>query len=153
MQAILDYELAHSIPPGWWIYPALQRLKASGQYILAALSNTVVFPPDHPYANPPPDKDIRAWFDVFVSSAHVGYVLFPRTQLLRMADEVVFLDDIGENLKAAKALAFRTIKVPLGRSFEAVDELERVTGLSLAGTHPRVPITVPPERTRAGAKL
>ncbi|OWO99450.1 hypothetical protein B2J93_3891 [Marssonina coronariae] len=167
-----------------WMYPALQRLKESGRYILAALSNTVIFPPDHPYANPPPEKDIRALFDVFVSSAHVGYVLLPLTQPLRIythalsalsafalsnassprgqdlgwasgvrADDVVFLDDIGENLKAARALAFRTIKVPLGRSFEAVDQLERITGLQLTGTHPRVPITVTPAAERAGAKL
>ena len=56
------------------------------------------------------------------------------------ADEVVFLDDIGENLKAAKKVGFRTMKVHLGRAFEAVDQLEQLTGLTLAGRHPRVPI-------------
>ena len=30
-------------------------------------------------------------------------------------DEVVFLDDIGENLKAARERGFGTIKVDLGR--------------------------------------
>jgi hypothetical protein len=34
----------------------------------------------------------------------------------------------------------QTIKVPLGRSYEAVEELERITGLQLQGTHPKVPI-------------
>ena len=56
------------------------------------------------------------------------------------ADEIVFLDDIGENLKAARKVGFGTIKVGLGRAFEAVDKLEELTGLKLAGTHPRVPI-------------
>lgn len=56
------------------MYPALQALKKSGKYILAALSNTVIFPEGHPFSNPPPDKDIKRVFDVFVSSAHVGYV-------------------------------------------------------------------------------
>jgi FMN phosphatase YigB (HAD superfamily) len=56
------------------------------------------------------------------------------------AEEVVFLDDIGENLKAAKAVGFGTIRVPLGRAYEAVEVLEGVTGLKLAGDHPKVPI-------------
>ncbi len=56
------------------------------------------------------------------------------------ADEVVFLDDIGENLKAGKKAGFGTIKVHLGKAFEAVDELEDLTGLKLAGDHPRIAI-------------
>jgi hypothetical protein len=32
--------------------------------------------------------------------------------------------------------------VRLGKTFEAVDELERVTGLRLAGDEPRVPVEV-----------
>jgi FMN phosphatase YigB (HAD superfamily) len=55
-------------------------------------------------------------------------------------DEIVFLDDIGENLKAARAAGFRTIRVPLGRAYEAVEELEGVTGLALAGDHPKIPV-------------
>lgn len=58
-----------STAPDPWMYPALQRLKASGRFILAAMSNTVIFPSDHPlyredfYADP-----IRGLFDVFVVS-------------------------------------------------------------------------------------
>lgn len=71
------------------------------------------------------------------------------------AEEVVFLDDIGENLKAGRKMGFRTIKVNLGRAFEAVDELEEVTGMKLAGNHPRVPV-VPVVRKKGevgGVKL
>lgn len=158
-----------STAPDPWMYPALQRLKASGRFILAAMSNTMIFPSDHPlyrkdfYADP-----IKSLFDVFVSSAHVGlrkpdprmyeYTLravdefaranasSPRSKSLGWADgvspdEVVFLDDIGENLKGGRRIGFRTIKVSLGRAFEAVDELEAITGLKLAGNHPRVPAT------------
>tara|TARA_R110002060_G_scaffold78066_1_gene90530 strand:+ start:987 stop:1409 length:423 start_codon:yes stop_codon:yes gene_type:complete len=64
--------MSHSRDFDPWMYPALQALKKSGKYILAALSNTVIFPSDHPYSNPPEEKDIRRLFDVFVSSAHVG---------------------------------------------------------------------------------
>ncbi|KAI1487517.1 HAD-like domain-containing protein [Biscogniauxia mediterranea] len=115
------------------------------------------------------DDPVRRLFDVFVSSAHVGlrkpdpriyeYALREvdkharahanddegRGQLLGWNDgvrpeEIVFLDDIGENLKGGRQLGFRTVKVPLGKAFEAVDELETITGLKLAGDHPRIPI-------------
>jgi len=56
------------------------------------------------------------------------------------AEDILFLDDIGENLKAAKANGFRTLKVNLGRTYEAVEELESVTGLKLEGGYPKVPI-------------
>ncbi|KAK6074361.1 haloacid dehalogenase-like hydrolase [Seiridium cupressi] len=157
-----------SAGPDPWMYPALKKLKESGRYIVAAVSNTVIFPRGHPlhqedYFSGP----VRGLFDVFVSSAHVGlrkpdpaiynYTLnqvnkhaLQRAQgqageLSSLGNDVrpgdvVFLDDIGENLKAARKLGFRTIKVNLGRAFEAVDELERVTGLKLAGNHPRIPI-------------
>ncbi len=55
-------------------------------------------------------------------------------------EDVMFLDDIGENLKGARVLGFQTIKVPLGKAFEAVDQLEAITGLRLAGNHPRIPV-------------
>ena len=69
------------------------------------------------------------------------------------ASDVVFSDDIGENLKAGKAFGFRTIKVHLGRAYEAVDELEAITGLELAGAHPRVPITPVVRKGGKEAKL
>ncbi|KAI2625010.1 HAD-like protein [Hypoxylon sp. NC1633] len=157
-----------STTPDPWMYPALKNLRASGKFILAALSNTVIFPPGHTlhqedfFADP-----VRSLFDIFVSSAHVGlrkpdpkvyeyalnevnkfaksHVNEDRRQRLGWKDgvkpdEIVFLDDIGENLKAAKKSGFGTIKVPLGKAFEAVDELEAITGLRLAGDHPRIPI-------------
>jgi putative hydrolase of the HAD superfamily len=45
-------------------------------------------------------------------------------------DESVFLDDLGVNLKPARALGMHTIKV--ADPDEALAELERVTGLSFA---------------------
>ncbi|KAI1091038.1 HAD-like protein [Rostrohypoxylon terebratum] len=168
-----------STAPDPWMHPALRNLRASGQFILAALSNTVIFPPGHAlhredfFAGP-----IRELFDVFVSSAHVGlrkpdpqiyqyalnevnnfaksHVAEPRGQTLGWKDgikpeDIVFLDDIGENLKAAKKAGFRTIKVPLGKAFEAVDELEDITGLKLAGNHPKIPIK--PKLGGTNAKL
>lgn len=124
-----------------FMYPALLRLKERG-WKLAALSNTTVFPPDHPFALKPAKDDVRDLFDVFVSSAHVG-MRKPHREIyeytleecrrkwpelgLEMGD-VLFLDDIGENLKMARALGMRTIRVWLGRTRDAVRELEEATG-------------------------
>lgn len=151
--------------PDPWMYPALKNLKASGKYILAALSNTVIFPSGHELYRPDISEDpVRGLFDVFISSAHVGmrkpdpriypYTVqkvdefarnnskSPRGKSLGWrqgidAGDVLFLDDIGANLKGAKQAGFRTIKVNLGRAFEAVEELEKITGLKLAGSHPK----------------
>jgi FMN phosphatase YigB (HAD superfamily) len=161
--------MAAARAPDPWMYPALKALKASGQYIVAALSNTVIFPPGHEYSQKDffLDDPLRSLFDVFVSSAHVGLRKpDPRIYQLALervdefakanagsergralgwsegvsAGEIVFLDDIGENLKAAKVAGFRTIRVPLGRAYEAVEELEKATGLKLAGDHPKIPV-------------
>ena len=154
--------------PDPWMHPALLNLKASGKYIMAALSNTTIFPPGHKlYRENFFDEPIRKIFDIFISSAHVGirkpdpkmyefaleeinkyvknHAQNPRNKGLGWEDgvkpdDIVFLDDIGQNLKEARRQGFRTIKVDLGKAFEAVDELEKVTGLKLAGDHPRIPI-------------
>ncbi|PSR78681.1 haloacid dehalogenase-like hydrolase [Coniella lustricola] len=155
----------HSDP---WMFPALQQLRASGKYLLAALSNTVIFPPGHELHRPDDAEDpVRGIFDVFVSSAHVGlrkpdpaFYEHAVEKVDRFARqnaaterglrnswaegvkpaEILFLDDIGANLKGGKKAGFRTLKVELGRAYEAVDELERITGLKLAGRHPKIAI-------------
>jgi FMN phosphatase YigB (HAD superfamily) len=169
--------MRQSRSPDPWMYPALKSLKASGRYILAALSNTIIFPPEHQYSKTSFADDPRKLFDVFISSAHVG-LRKPDPKIYELAlkevdkfarehaktrgsalgwgegvkaQEVVFLDDIGENLKAGKKAGFQTIKVNLGRAFEAVDQLEEVTGLKLAGNHPRIPVK--PVVRKKGAKL
>jgi FMN phosphatase YigB (HAD superfamily) len=157
--------MGDSRTPDPWMYPALKELKASGKFLLAALSNTMVFPLDHPFT-----KDWRTEvhdiFDIFISSAHVG-LRKPEPEMYQLAleklnkyakehasskgkglgwekgirpEDIVFLDDIGENLKAGKQAGFETIKVPLGKAYEAVDALERVTGLQLAGDHPKIAV-------------
>jgi FMN phosphatase YigB (HAD superfamily) len=131
-----------------YIFPALRKLKASGQFLIGALSNTVIFPDGHPYNDNGRDG-VRAQFDFFVSSAHSGLRKpDPRIYQLALkemrelaerrgieggveAGDVVFLDDIGENLKGARKAGMRTLKVVLGRTRDAVKELEEITGLQL----------------------
>ena len=83
------------------------------------------------------ENPLRGYFDVFVESSVVGlrkpdpriYELCCR-ELEVAPDEAVFLDDIGRNLKAARALGMTTIKVE--DPDRALRELETVVGFSLA---------------------
>lgn len=147
--------------PDPWMFPAVKRLKESGMYMLAALSNTVLFPDGHMLAGADAGEDgsldVRGLFDVFISSCEVGmrkpergiYELALREmgrwrgegrldgdhgdgkEAGLKAEEVLFLDDIGGNLKPAKELGMRTLKVPLGGTREVVKELERITCMKL----------------------
>ena len=130
--------------PDRFMFPALKKLRASGRFLMGALSNTVIFPPSHPFNE---DKiQLHAQFDFFVSSAHVG-LRKPDPKIYKLAlsranevsasrggpqfrpADVLFLDDIGQNLKAARQVGFRTLRVVLGETKGAVRELERVTGV------------------------
>jgi HAD superfamily hydrolase (TIGR01509 family) len=128
------------------MFPALKKLRASGKYLMGGLSNTVKFPDGHPY-----NKDtsgVRSQFDFFISSAHTG-LRKPDPKIYEVAiqemnaiakqrgvgpvqpSDIIFFDDIGENLKAGKNAGLRTVKVTLGRTQDAVKELEKITGLDL----------------------
>lgn len=81
-------------------------------------------------------RELEGMFDVVVRSSRVGlrkpdpdfYLLACEMAEVRPT-EVVFLDDIGVNLKAARALGMRTIKV--ADPDEALEELSRVLGIEL----------------------
>jgi putative hydrolase of the HAD superfamily len=67
---------------------------------------------------PPPEHDLRVHFDAFVESRVTGLrkpdpriYLYACEQLGVRPPQAVFLDDIGGNLKAARALGMATIKV------------------------------------------
>lgn len=141
------------------MFPALKRLRkyadqSDGKLILAAMSNTLIFPPGHEWnddaaAKASPHANVKQQFDVFVSSAHVGlrkpaediyYYTIGRVAQFVMqrgsvegvrAEDFVFLDDIGGNLRTARKVGMGTIKVELGQADKAVKELERITGLQL----------------------
>jgi len=85
--------------------------------------------------------ELRELFDAFIESAVVGlrkpdpriYTLV--CEALGVAPpEVVFLDDIGRNLKAARALGMATIKVDAPEP--ALAELERTLGLAPGALRP-----------------
>ncbi|KAJ5904266.1 hypothetical protein N7504_006649 [Penicillium tannophilum] len=132
--------------PDPYMFPALQKLRESGKYLMGALSNTVKFPEGHPYNNDV--SGVKSQFDFFVSSAHTGlrkpdpriyeFAIQEMKALAQkrglpavQASDIVFFDDIGENCKAAKNAGMRTVKVTLGKIEDAVKELEKITGLPL----------------------
>lgn len=134
--------------PDPYMFPALQKLQDSGQFILGALSNTTILPPSHELSQRGTKAEVDKFFDFYISSAHSGLRKpDPRIYTLAMeemnaaakkrgfptvaSEDVVFLDDIGINLKFAKEAGMKTIKVNLGRTQDAVRELEQATGLQL----------------------
>ncbi len=144
--------------PDPYIFPALERLSGQpNRPIIGALTNTVIFPPGHPWSrkevssSPDPKAadafliNPKTYFDVYIASAEVG-MRKPSREIYELAiqrldgfdkqkggqginpRDVVFLDDIGENLKAAREVGMKTIRVQLGKTWRAVKELEGVLG-------------------------
>lgn len=78
------------------------------------------------------------YFDYFIESAVLG-IRKPDPEIFKHAlkimgcrpEEVVFLDDIGSNLKAARKLGIQCIRVRISKEEEAVAELERMMGMKL----------------------
>jgi len=109
---------------------AIRKLRAAGLKV-AALTNN--------WANEDQGSKmhvLRAEFDVFIESTVVG-LRKPDPRIYQLAcsklgvepPQAAFLDDIGLNLKAAKALGMTTIKVV--SLPEALVELSKVTGVDL----------------------
>lgn len=128
--AVLMERIAEYSPPRPEMVAAVRRLRELGLRT-AALTNNWVSPDQQGKMDL-----LRGEFDVFVESARVGMRKpDPRIYLLtceKLAIEpkrAVFLDDIGENLKAARALGMTTIKVV--DPADALAELERVVGFAL----------------------
>ena len=148
--------MSTSREPDPYVFPALERLsKQKSRPILGALSNTVIYPPDHPWSNQKPaDTDTtsssffsnpRSFFDVYVASAEVG-MRKPSRNIYELAvkrldevdrqkggngvkpEDIIFLDDIGENLRTGRELGMRTIRVQLGKTWRAVKGLEAALG-------------------------
>ncbi|HWP65395.1 MAG TPA: HAD family phosphatase [Candidatus Limnocylindria bacterium] len=107
---------------------AVRRLRAGGLRVAALTNNWI--------AEEEGTRLLAPWFDVFIESAVVGMRkpdprIFTYTcdALGVVPPETAFLDDIGLNLKAARALGMTTIKVD--DPDVALDELAAVVGLPL----------------------
>ena len=105
-----------------------------GTVKLGSITNNVAR--DEPAVRRTSGLDIQGLFDVVVESSIVGLrkpdpaIYHMTCDLLGVEPrEAVFLDDLGANLKGAKALGMTTIKVD--ETLSAIDELEEVLGISL----------------------
>jgi len=114
---------------------AIGRLREAGLRV-GALTNNWAHAEDEDGARSDGTRALRDRFDVFIESSVEGlrkpdpriYTLACE-RLDRPPETVVFLDDIGHNLKPARALGMTTIKVEAPD--EALRELESLLGLSL----------------------
>ena len=120
-------EVSHPRPR---MLEAIRRIRARG-LLTAALTNN--FPSD---AEDSGGRALRACFDDFFESSVLGlHKPDPRIyqhacRALNVApNESIFLDDIGRNLKAARALGMATIKVEEPET--ALTQLEALLGFSL----------------------
>jgi len=113
---------------------ALDAVIAAG-YSTACLTNNVVS--DDTGATKRPDvAAVMGRFDEVVESSKVG-VRKPEPRFYEIACELlgvepadcVFLDDLGINLKPARAMGMQTIKV--GKPAPAIAELAQILGLAL----------------------
>lgn len=105
-----------------------------GRVKLGSITNNVAR--DEPAQRRTSGLDVHSLFDVVVESAIVG-VRKPEPRIYQIAcealgiepREAVFLDDMGANLKGARALGMHTIKVD--HTTSAIDELEEALGIPL----------------------
>ena len=105
-----------------------------GRVKLGAITNNVAR--EEPAQRRTSGIDLPSLFDVVVESAIEG-VRKPHPRIFQIAcerleiepAEAIFLDDLGSNLKGAKALGMHTIKVD--HTTSAIDQLEQALGIPL----------------------
>lgn len=118
--------------------------RCAAEFQTAMLTNNFVSPHGEPGTKAMTDADgadleaVHALFEVIIESSVVG-VRKPEPRFYEIAcerlgvqpEECVFLDDLGINLKPARAMGMQTIKVvdPEG----ALAELETILGIALGG--------------------
>ena len=123
-------QVAQPRPP---MLAAIRRIRARG-LLVAALTNNWSGDDRQDDGN----RGLRDLFDAFFESSVLG-LQKPDPRIYQHAcsalgvapSEAVFLDDIGRNLKAARALGMTTIRVV--EPGEALGELEAVLGFPLLG--------------------
>jgi putative hydrolase of the HAD superfamily len=109
---------------------ALRRCQSAG-YALACLTNNIANGQSRPEV-----AEVMELFDVVIESSRLG-IRKPEPRFYELAcealavspDECVFLDDLGVNLKPARAMGMTTIKVETPA--QALTELGAVLGMAL----------------------
>lgn len=131
-EALFKTMMATSVPNSHMVL-AIRKLRRAGLKV-GALTNNWHSPTG--FSSLP--QDLHELFDDIVESAKVG-LRKPDPKIFQLAcsrlgiqpNEVVFLDDLGVNLKAASSLGMKAIRVWLGKEDHAIQELENITNLRL----------------------
>ncbi|REJ84159.1 MAG: HAD family phosphatase [Acidobacteria bacterium] len=132
--AVLFERIAAEAQPRPIMLRAIDRLREAG-FKVAALTNN--WSDERPGSDSSFKRgDLHARFELVVESSVVG-LRKPDPRIYRLTcerlgvepAEAAFLDDIGSNLKSARALGLTTIKVVTPE--QALEELEDVVGLAL----------------------
>jgi len=137
---------------------AIQNIRASGRYLIIALTNNLIAPynsilatpPNATFGTPEAELEFLGWtegavpqtlkdlFDDFIDSSQVGmrkpepeFFLYACKKHNLKPEEVIMLDDLGLNLKTARSLGMKTILVPIGGTKQAVLKLEEVLDIPL----------------------
>jgi putative hydrolase of the HAD superfamily len=121
-------QMAEASQPRASMLQAIRRIRENGLRAAALTNNWI--------AETEPTRVLEPHFDVFIESSVVG-LRKPDPRIYELAcerlgvrpAEAAFLDDIGGNLKAARALGMTTIKVVEPSS--ALRELEALLGFAL----------------------
>lgn len=126
--------------PNWALLYAARALRARGLKVAALTNNFSMAGGDgdgdgEEVTGAPASFGL---FDVVVESSVEG-IRKPDPAIYELAcsrlgveaKHCVFLDDIGYNLKPAKAMGMQTIRVRLAKEREALDELEALVGFPL----------------------
>jgi len=133
---VMMQEMSRAAGPREIMLEAIARLRAADLRVGALTNNWA-----HTDGSAEPDsgdgtRALKQHFDVFIESSVEG-LRKPDPEIYRIAcdrlgrnaDQVVFLDDIGHNLKPAREMGMATIKVETPEA--ALRELEGFVGLEL----------------------
>jgi len=125
--------------PNELMVEAIRLLRAHGLKVIA-LTNNFVVPESMGGQVGTPSKQLPSLFDEYIESSIVGlrkpdpkFFQYALDRLGTKPSETVFLDDIGTNVKAARDMGIRTIKVNLGGTREALQKLEKIVNIPLLG--------------------
>lgn len=129
----LMQNIGNGFAPRAEMIAAIRKIREHGLAIGALTNNWVA---DESRGNGASSPAVDGLFDVVVESAVVG-LRKPDPRIYEMVcasldvnpPEAVFLDDLGTNLKPARAMGMATIKV--GEPGEALRELSALLGLNL----------------------
>ncbi|TPX56481.1 hypothetical protein PhCBS80983_g04497 [Powellomyces hirtus] len=157
---LFTFMMQEAMKPNQLVLNAVQKLKDSGRLKIAALTNNFQFEESEETAFGKPPMQVMSLFgEHYIESSIVGlrkpdprFFQYACDKLGVAPGNAIMVDDIGPNLKAAKELGMATIRVIVGKSKEAIKQLEQLVEIPLLDdidTPTSAPLETPPFVTGA----